>query len=136
MWKFYFQIITGYLKNDGVFDDLISQASVPLINFMDKAPDVFRDQPMMNGLTPLAYMFEFIQKVLKDGKALEDEIHSMCAVTLIMALLEHVPGLDQHIHTINQIYLNEINDLETQNYKNMITQGIMMLFHYNLTTTF
>lgn len=56
---------------------------------------------MFNGQTPLDLMFTFIQKVLKDGSDLEDEIHSMCAITLIMALLEHITGLDEHIHTIN-----------------------------------
>jgi hypothetical protein len=65
-----------------------------------------------------------------------DEIHSMCAVTLIMALLEHIEGMDEHIHTFNQLYLKEIGEAEVQNYKNMLVQGIMMLFHYNLEATF
>jgi len=68
---------------------------------MDKAGKVFRDSPIFNGQTPLQLMFAFIEKIFKDGKDLEDEIHSMCAVTLLMALLEHIEGMDEHIHTIN-----------------------------------
>jgi len=60
----------------------------------------------------------------------------MCAVTLIMALLEHIEGMEEHIHTINGLYLKEISGAEVQNYKNMLVQGIMMLFHYNLGATF
>jgi hypothetical protein len=37
-----------------------------------------------------------------------------------MALLEHIEGMDEHIHTINQLYLKEINDAEVQCYKNML----------------
>jgi hypothetical protein len=91
---------------------MISQASVPLINFMDKAGKVFRDSPMFNGQTALQLMFTFITKIFQDGNDLCDEIHSMCAVTLIMALLEHIEGMDEHIHTINQLYLKEINEAE------------------------
>ena len=53
-----------------------------------------------------------------------------------MALLEHIEGIDEHIHTINQLYLKEIGESQVQSYKNMLVQGIMMLFHYNLNATF
>ena len=46
MWGLYHHIIQSYCNNEGVLDDLISQASVPLINFMDKAGKVFRDSPI------------------------------------------------------------------------------------------
>ena len=68
---------------------------------MAKAGKVFRDSPIFNNQTPLELMFTFITKIFDDGNALGDEIHSMCAVTLIMALLEHIEGMDEHIHTIN-----------------------------------
>ena len=35
-------------------------------------------------------MFTLITKIFKDGNDLEDEIHKMVAVDLIMALLEHL----------------------------------------------
>jgi hypothetical protein len=136
VWGLYHQIIQSYCNDEGVIDDLVSQASVPLINFMDKAGQVFRDSPIFNGQTPLQLMFAFVSKIFQDGSALNDEIHSMCAVTLIMALLEHIEGIDEHIHTINQLYLKEIGESQVQSYKNMLVQGIMMLFHYNLNATF
>tara|TARA_B110000285_G_C15131399_1_gene623847 strand:- start:861 stop:1097 length:237 start_codon:yes stop_codon:yes gene_type:complete len=77
---------------------------------MDKDAKTFRDSPIFNGQTPLQLMFAFITKIFADGGEMNDEIHSMCAVTLIMALLEHIEGMDEHIHTINQLYLKEIND--------------------------
>jgi len=67
MWGLYHRIITSYLNDEGVIDDLIAKASVPLINFMDKAPQVFRDSPIFDGQTPLALMFAFIQKIFQDG---------------------------------------------------------------------
>lgn len=38
MWGFYFHIIDLYLTDAGVIDSSIAQASVPLINYMVKAP--------------------------------------------------------------------------------------------------
>ena len=35
-------------------------------------------------------LLSFIEKIFRDGKELEDEIHSMTAVSLIMACLEHL----------------------------------------------
>jgi len=51
-------------------------------------------------------MLGFIAKIFKDGEALGDEIHSMAAITLIMALLEHLgQGMSQVIHQINAFYI-------------------------------
>jgi len=42
MWNFY-QIIVDLIVNDrGILDEFLPQASVPLINFMQKNPDQFR----------------------------------------------------------------------------------------------
>jgi len=66
-------------------------------------------------------LFGFITKIFKDGREMEDEIHSMCAVTLIMAILEHLgEGISEHMHTINQFYLQELQDAQTSHYKNML----------------
>ena len=65
-----------------------------------------------------------------------DEIHSMCAVTLIMAVLEHLgEGIEQNLHTINQFYISEMATAETKHYKNMLIQGIMMNLWYNQAVT-
>ena len=41
MWGFFSHIVQAYLEDRGIIDD-VSQASVPLINFMEKAPAVFK----------------------------------------------------------------------------------------------
>ena len=42
MWGVYFHIVDLYLNDRGVIDTLLSQASVPLINYMVKAPEIFK----------------------------------------------------------------------------------------------
>jgi hypothetical protein len=43
-----------------------------------------------------------IQKIFQNGRELEDEILSMTAVTLIIAIVENLgEGLQPYIHTIN-----------------------------------
>jgi len=81
-------------------------------------------------------MFTFISKIFNDGQELQDEIHSMCAVTLIMSILEHLgEGISGQINTINHFYLQELGRAQTNNYKNMIIQGIMMNFWYDQAET-
>jgi len=89
MWGIYSHIISSYLNDRGVLDGHISAASVSLINFMVKAPTDFKTAKL-NNQTPLEMILEFIEKIFADGTELDDEIHSMCAVTLIMAILEHL----------------------------------------------
>jgi hypothetical protein len=90
MWSFYYHIVNLYLKDQGVIDSCIAQASVPLINFMVKAPEVFKTTDFGGQGTPLNLMLQFIAKIFKDGSEIGDEMHSMSAVTLIMAILEHL----------------------------------------------
>jgi hypothetical protein len=42
MWGLYRHIVSSYISNGGILDDMIAQASVPLINFMVKAPAEFK----------------------------------------------------------------------------------------------
>jgi hypothetical protein len=76
-----------------VIDGAIAQASVPLINFMVKAPEVFKTTNFGEQGTPLDLMLQFVAKIFNDGRELGDEMHSMSAVTLIMAILEHLEGM-------------------------------------------
>ena len=47
-------------------------------------------------------MLQLIAKAFQEGNDLQDETHSMVAVNLIMALLEHLgQGINEHIHVIN-----------------------------------
>ena len=52
MWRFFKHIIQIYLEGRGIIDDIVTQASVPLINFMVKAPDQFK-QGLPDGSNPL-----------------------------------------------------------------------------------
>ena len=82
-------------------------------------------------------MFNFINKIFHDGtNVLADEVHSMCAVTLLMAMLEHLgEGISDSIHQINHFYITELKSAETSHYRNMLIQGIMMNFWYDQATT-
>jgi hypothetical protein len=57
MWALYQHIINLYLQDKGVIDNLIGQASVPLINFMVKAPEVFKTANFQGQGSPLDMMF-------------------------------------------------------------------------------
>ena len=104
---------------------------------MVKAPQTFKQA--VNGTSPLDMVLQFIAKVFGEGQELNKELTSMCGVSLIMALLEHLgqgsPEVLQHIHTINQFYLTGLMEAETTEYKNMIVQGLMMNVWYDQGVT-
>lgn len=57
MWGMYAYIINLYIQDKVVLDTLISQASVPLINFMVKAPEQFKTASFEGMGNPLDMMF-------------------------------------------------------------------------------
>jgi hypothetical protein len=63
MWGIYQHIINSYLRDEQVLEDIIGQASVPLINFMVKDPESFKHAKFQGQGTPLDMMFNFIQKI-------------------------------------------------------------------------
>ena len=81
----------------------------------------------------------FIAKVFEDGRALNRELISMCGVSLVIALLEHLgmgsPEVVQHIPTINQYYLQGMTEAQGPDYKKMIVQGLMMNIWYDMNVT-
>lgn len=136
MWGFYYHIIDCYVLQHDIIDQT-SQASVPLINYVAKAHHYF-DQSINGQVSPLEKIFGFIAKTFNDGAENGDEIYSMCGVTLIMALIEHITEknvLSAQMDTINQFYLQEIDRADTKAYKHMIIQGIMMNFLYDQQST-
>lgn len=135
MWGLFNCIVFNYMSDKGIIDENISAASVCIINFMVKSPTEFIGANI-NGKSPLQMTLEMIQKIFNQGKELEDELTSMCAVTLIMALLENMgEAIQEHLHTINQMYITEAQTASTQDYKNMLIQGLMMNFWYNQQLT-
>lgn len=132
MWGFYYHIIDSYVLKVGIIENT-TQASVPLINYISKAHDYF-NQSINGQPSPIEKIFSFIGKNFNDGAENGDEISSMCGVTLIMALIEHIQDknvLLQQMDTINQFYLQEMDRADTKPYKHMIIQGIMMNFLYD-----
>jgi hypothetical protein len=108
MWGLFNIIISQYMSNKGIIDENISAASVSIINFMVKSPEEFKFLNI-NGKTPLQMVLEMIQKIFNQGRDMEDELTSMCAVTLIMALLENMgTTIEEHLHVINSMYIHEL----------------------------
>lgn len=60
------------------------------IYMMVRAPNEFKNMNMNGRGTPLSLLFQFIAKVFENGYALNDEMTSMCGVSLIIAILEHL----------------------------------------------
>ena len=59
----------------------------------------------------------------------------MCGITLIISLLEHLgqgaPEVAKHLHTINQFYIQGLEETMMPDYQNMIVQGFMMNFWFD-----
>ena len=89
MWSLFKFIVDSFVQDKGCIDENISAASVSIINFMVKAPEDFKNANL-DGKTPMIMILEMTQRIFQLGKELEDEITSMCAVTLIMAMIEHI----------------------------------------------
>jgi hypothetical protein len=66
MWGFYGHIIQIYVQDQGILDEHITQASVPLINFMVKDPNNFKSANF-NGSTPIDMLFNFCSHLFKNG---------------------------------------------------------------------
>jgi hypothetical protein len=53
MWCFYQHIMTSYIDDKEVIDCELAQAAVPMINYMVKDPQFFKNGKLPNGQTPL-----------------------------------------------------------------------------------
>lgn len=131
MWNFYLVIIDLIVNNKGVLDEFIHAASVPLINFMSKDPEQFRNAKFDGHGSCMDMMFNLIGRIFEISRIKEDEIEAMCAVTLIISLLENVQGIESSLHNILEFLIKELTDAKTPEYKCMISQGICMALYYS-----
>jgi len=46
-------------------------------------------------------MFSLIARIFEVARIKEDEIEAICAVTLLISMLENVNGIDSSLHSIN-----------------------------------
>ena len=80
-------------------------------------------------------IFSLIGKIFENSRAKECEIEAICAVTLIIQMLESLKGIDSSLHNIIEYLVKELTQAETPDYKCMLAQGICMCLWYNTTQT-
>lgn len=66
-------------------------------------------------------MLVLIQRIFEVAKIKEDEIESICGVTLTMALLENVPDIDALLNGIISWFIGELATAKTTDYKQILT---------------
>lgn len=136
-WNFYLHLISQYLQGNAFFDP--AQAASLFIYIMVRAPNEFKTMNMNGQGTPLDLLFQFIGKVFENGQADNHDYTSMCGISLIMAILEHLgekdPLVIQNIDHINAMYIQEMARATNPHYKSMLIQGMMSNMWYDQQTT-
>lgn len=94
MWNFYLVFIDLIVNDKGILDELFHAVSVPLINYISKDPEQFRTANFEGHGSCIDMMFSLIGRIFEVARVKEDEIEAMCAVTLLIALLENVQGIE------------------------------------------
>ena len=131
MWQFYMVIVDLVVGNKGVLDEFLPQAAVPLINFMNKSPNEFRAASFEGHGSCMDMMFALIGRIFEVARAKECEIEAMCAVTLLIALLENVQGIEGSLPNILEFLVRELQAAKTPEYKSMLSQGVCMALFYS-----
>ena len=80
-------------------------------------------------------MFSLIGRIFEVSRVKEDEIEAMCAVTLLITLLENVQGIESSLHSILEFLIKELSQAKTPEYKCMLSQGICMSLWYSTPHT-
>lgn len=131
-------LVNQFKEGTALYDP--AQAASFFIYIMVRAPNEFKNMQMdQQGNTPLQLLFQFIGKVFENGAECNHDYTSMCGISLIMAVLEHLGEKDQlvtqNIHNINNMYIQEMARATNSNYKNMLIQGMMSNMWYDQQTT-
>jgi hypothetical protein len=119
MWKFFLTIVDLYVNDRGIIDEFMFQASVPLINYISKDPVQFRNANIEGYGTCMDMMFGLIAKIFSNAKESGDEIEAICAVTLLISMLENIEGMD--LHSIVEFFVKELATAQTPDYKCMLS---------------
>lgn len=135
MWNYYLVIVDVIVNNKGILDEFLHAASVPLINYMTKNPEQFRNATFEGHGSCMDMMFSLIGRIFEISRLKEDEIEAMCAVTLLISLLENVTGIESSLHNILEFLIKELQDAKTPEYKCMLSQGICMALWYSTPHT-
>jgi hypothetical protein len=76
---------------------------------MQKDPEQFRTAVFDGFGSCLDMMFNLIGKIFQTAKAKQDEIEAICAVTLIIQMLESLQGIESSLHNIIQYLVSELS---------------------------
>lgn len=98
---------------------------------MQKNPEQFRNAVFEGLGSCMDMMFNLIGKIFENARLKECEIEAICAVTLLIQMLESIQGIDQSLHNIIEFFVRELGEAETPDYKCMLAQGISMCLWYN-----
>jgi len=135
MWKFFFIIADLYNNDRGIIDEFIHEACVPLINFMQKNPEQFLQAHFEGFGSALDVMFNLIGRIFQVSQAKKDELEAICAVGLIIKMLEAIQGIEGSLGNIINYMISEIARAQTTDYKVMLMQGLCMCLWYNTGAT-
>lgn len=138
MWYFFQLIVTSIMTDQGQFDDYFSAVFVVLINFLNKGSEQMKTLqfPNQQGVSYLQVLCNLVQKTFELAKLLECEYQAMMAVTLVNGVLENVKDVGPIVLPgFLDLFLNEVQDIETPEFKNVLMQGFMMCFWYDFNTT-
>jgi hypothetical protein len=102
---------------------------------MSKNPEQFKNATFDGQGSCLDMMFTLIGRIFETARVKEDEIEAMCAVTLIISLLENITGIEGNIMNIIDFFVKELSTAETPEYKCMLSQGICMSLWYSAEAT-
>lgn len=92
--------------------------------------------PNQQGVSYLQVLCNLVQKTFELAKLLECEYQAMMAVTLVNGVLENVKDVGPIVLPgFLDLFLNEVQDIETPEFKNVLMQGFMMCFWYDFNTT-
>lgn len=85
-------LVNQFLEGNDFYEP--AQASSVFIYLMVRAPNEFKNMQLPTQSTPLQMLFQFIAKVFETGQESGIEFTSMCGVSLIIAIMEHLGQKD------------------------------------------
>lgn len=109
-----------------------------LINFLNKGSETIKtlEYPGQQGVTCLSVLCSLVSKTFEMAKEMDCEIYAITAVTLANAILENVKDVGSIvIPCFLDMYISQLQEIETPEFKNVLMQGFMMCFWYDFNTT-
>ena len=124
------------MSDEGIFDEYLDEVFVVFINLMNKDPQQFQNGQFQGQQgTCLDMCCSLVAKTFELARVREDEIRAIGAITLVNAILENIQGIDSYLPGILDLYLAEMKQADTPDYKIMLLQGVLMCMWYSAGTT-